>query len=288
MYNNLPIGIYDSGIGGLTVYKKLRKMLPGENIIYFGDTYRAPYGSRSKEQICQFVDEIMRFMSLCSVKFGVVACNSITVLGIDAISQNYNFDLIGNSTGAQSALVATKNKRIGIIATETTVSSGFHHAAIASIDKSVKVFAQPCPKLAPLIELGNLQSSELCEAVVEYLTPLKELDVDTVILACTHYPYISHLVQEFMGEKVTIIDPAEETAQKAYNFLACKQGLNENNLGTSRFYFSGNPERAKTIASNLFDTSSLKFEMLDLSLLSFYCSRYSINGANMLKQAASV
>lgn len=277
MHKNLPIGIFDSGIGGLTVYKKLRKLLPNEDIIYFGDTYRAPYGSRKKAEIYQFVDEIMTFMSLSSVKLGVVACNSITVLGIDSISYNYNFDLIGNSTGAMSALGATRNKRIGVLATEMTVKSGFHAAEISAIDANAQLFAQPCPNFAPLIELGDLQSSELHEAVTEYLTPLKELNVDTVILACTHYPYITQLIQEFMGEKVTIIDPAEETAQRAYDFLASVHGLNENHEGTSRFYFSSNPERAKMVAKNLFDTRNLKFEMLDLSLLTYYCSRYSIS-----------
>jgi len=289
MHSNLPIGIYDSGIGGLTVYKKLKELLPRENIIYFGDTARSPYGSRNKEQICQFTDEIMKFMSLCSVKVGVVACNTITVLGTSSISHNYNFDLIGNSTGAMSALATTKSKCIGVIATEATVRSGFHHTEITSIDPSVKVVAQACPEFAPLIEVGNLDSPELYEAAVKYLTPLRELDVDTVILACTHYPYISHLIQEIMGKKVTIIDPAEETAQRVHEFLATRQLLNEQKLGNSRFYFSANAERAKMIANNLFDTNGLNFDMLDLSLLSYYCSRYSISSNNdILHQNASV
>lgn len=288
MNSNLPIGIYDSGIGGLTVYKKLKEMLPQEDFIYFGDTARSPYGSRKKEQICQFADEIMKFMSLCSVKLGVVACNTITVLGTSSISHNYNFNLIGNSTGAMTALAATKNKRIGVVATETTVRSGFHHAEITSLDPSVNVIAQACPNFAPMIEGGNLCDKELRKAAEEYLIPLRELDVDTVILACTHYPYISHLIQEIMGENVTIIDPAEETSQKVFDFLISREGLNKKKTGTSKFYFSANSERAKMIANNLFDTSGLTFETLDLSFLSYYCSRYGIKTGETQYRAACV
>lgn len=268
MKSNLPIGVFDSGIGGLTVYKALRKLMPSENIIYFGDTARAPYGSRSREQIYSFVDEIMRFMSLCSIKVGVVACNTITVLGPTAICEHYNFDLVGNSTGTNLALRLTKNKRIGIIATENTINSNKHRDEILTLDPSVNVFVTACPEFAPLIEAGSLGGVELRQAAYRYLTPLREANIDTLILACTHYPYIMPLLQEVMGENVVIIDPAEETAQRVQEYLMANSGLNINEkVGFSHLYFSDKPEHVQSIASSLFDTSSCNFKLLDIASL---------------------
>jgi glutamate racemase len=276
MLNNLPIGVFDSGIGGLTVYRKLREMLPRENIIYFGDTGRTPYGSRPKEQVYQFVDEIMKFMSLCNIKLGVVACNSITVLGVDTLCKDYNFNLVGNSLGASTALRVTKRKRIGVIATETTVRSGKHSVEISRLDPKAEVFAQACPKLASLVEAGNLNDSEIKDALNMYLLPLMEQNIDTLILGCTHYSYVSTLIQEIMGKSVTIVDPATETAETVRDVLRSNHWLNVAGGGISRLYFSAAPEHAKFVASSLLDTRDLLFEHLDLTTLATYCNRYRL------------
>lgn len=271
MHKNLPIGIFDSGIGGLTVYKELRRLLPEEDIIYFGDTARAPYGSRTKEEIIGFVDEIMRFMSLCSIKVGVVACNTITVLGTDMLSCKYNFELIGNSTGAVSALNASKSKRIGVIATETTIASGKHRADILALDSQAVVYPCACPLFAKLIETGCFEGDELLQVAYQYLSPLKEENIDTLILSCTHYPYITPLLQKVMGEKVVIIDPAVETALQVKNYLANNDGLRKTDgEGSSHLYFSKSPERVQAIASKFFDTTNCEFHLLDIATLARY------------------
>jgi glutamate racemase len=280
MHRDLPIGIFDSGIGGLTVYKELRQLLPKENIIYFGDTARAPYGSRTKEEICDFVDEIMQLMSLCSIKVGVVACNTITVLGTAMLSKNYNFELIGNNTGAVPALRDSKSKRIGVIATETTIASGKHRADILALDSRAVVFPRACPLFAQLIEAGSLEGDELRQAAYHYLTPLKEANIDTLILACTHYPYITLLLQEVMGEEVVIIDPAVETARQVQDYLAENNGLKINGEGSSHLYFSNRPEQVRDITGKFFDTTKCEFRLLDITPLArYYANNLSANAS---------
>lgn len=270
MHRELPVGIFDSGIGGLTVYKQLRKLMPGENIIYFGDTGRAPYGSRSTKQIAEFTDEILRLMSLCSVKVGVVACNTITVLGVEKLSAHYNFDLIGNSTGALTALRHSPNTRIGVLATETTIASGKHRADILALDSEAMVVPVPCPKFAPLIEAGIFDGPEMRQAAEEYLRPLKEAQIEAVILGCTHYPYIAPVLQDMMGAAAVVVDPAEETAQKVKAYLEAKDASSVAQSGKSALYFSANPARARKIAEKIFDTRNLDFQLLDIAPLEKY------------------
>lgn len=275
MNNRLPIGIFDSGIGGLTVYKQVKKLLPGEDIIYFGDTARAPYGQRPRQQIRNFVDEILDFMDVCNIKVGISACNTITVLGLDCLQGNHLFPIMGMSRGAQLAIDSSKNKRIGIIGTEFTISSGRHQAEITNLDSQAKVYGKACPKLASLIEKGNLAGIEMREAIFEYLEPLKEEKIDTLLLACTHYPYIKSCIQEFMGHTVAIIDPAEETAQQVCDLLARKGGLNPKDTGVSRLYFSNNAEHALGIANHIIDTSAcLLFEGEAKTLKNHPCQSY--------------
>ena len=270
MQYDLPIGIFDSGIGGLTVYKKVKELLPGENIIYFGDTARAPYGSRSKEEIYAFSDEIMRLMALCSIKLGVVACNTITVLGTEKLCANYNFDLIGNSNGAKTALAASKNKRIGVIATEMTIKSGAHARAILELDPEAKVFPAATPQLAPLVEGGRLKGETVRKVLCESLAELKNAAVDTLILGCTHYPYLLAELREVLGPKVALIDPAQETAFSVKAYLQEHCLLRREAEGESKFYFSATPKKARSLAENLFDVRSLDFSRLDLAPLEKY------------------
>lgn len=270
MQYDLPIGIFDSGIGGLTVYKKVKELLPGENIIYFGDTARAPYGSRSKEEIYAFSDEIMRLMALCSIKLGVVACNTITVLGTEKLCANYNFDLIGNSNGAKSALAASKNKRIGVIATEMTIKSGAHARAILELDHKAKVFPAATPQLAPLVEGGMLEGAAVRKVLCDSLAELKKAEIDTLILGCTHYPYLMAALREVLGPEVELIDPAQETAFSVKAYLQEHCLLRREAEGESKFYFSATPKKARSLAENLFDVRSLDFTRLDLAPLEKY------------------
>ena len=259
MKSSLPIGIFDSGIGGLTVYKQVKRLLPREDVIYFGDTARAPYGPRTPQQIRGFVKEILSFMDVCHVKIAVSACNTITVLGLDGLQGQYPFKILGMSKGTQLAVSASSNKRIGVIGTEVTISSGQHRQEMLALDSEVKVYAKACPKFAALIEKGNLSGSEIETAIIEYLTPLKNEKIDTLVLACTHYPYIETLIKQFMGNQVTIIDPAKETADQVVAAISSAGGLNSDGIGEGKLYFSQQAQQARNIAESIMDTSKCVF-----------------------------
>lgn len=260
MNSSLPIGIFDSGIGGLSVYSRIKKVLPQEDLIYFGDTARAPYGPRSPQQIQEFVKQILEFLGHCNVKMAVSACNTITVLGLGGVQKDHGFKILGMSMGARQVILASAGKRIGVIGTEVTIASGLHRKKLLALKPDSKVYMQACPKFAPLIEQGKISGIEIKDAIVEYLTPLKKEKIDTLVLACTHYPYIRTLINEFMGERVTIIDPAEETAQQVIGELSSAGMLQQkSSQGTGQLYFSGQAQQARAIAGTIMDTSGLLF-----------------------------
>ncbi|MDF2633236.1 MAG: Glutamate racemase [Pelosinus sp.] len=265
MKGSSPIGIFDSGIGGLTVYLQVKKMLPQEDIIYFGDTARAPYGPREPWKIREFVNQMLSFLDLYNIKLAVSACNTITVLGLESLEKDHDFKILGMSKGAQQAIAASGNKRIGVIGTEVTIHSGQHLKEIVALDPKCKVYTQACPKLAPLIERGDLMGREVKNAIFEYLVPLKKEKIDTLILACTHYPYIRALIEEIMDDKVRIVDPAEETAKQIVAVLHNAGILNKNSdMGVGKLYFSRQAQQAYNIAKNIMDTSGCLF--LDANL----------------------
>lgn len=265
MDKKLPIGVFDSGIGGLTVFKELRKALPVEDLIYFGDTARTPYGSRPQEQIRQFVDEILAFMAHNRVKLAVAACNSITVLGLNTLRKDHPFMMLGVNTGARVALQASKNKRIGVAATKTTVHSRYHEQAIRHADPEAVVLGQACPLLAPLVEMEHFDDILAEEAVKEYACPLQESGVDTVILACTHYPFLTPVFRKNFGPDVTIINPARETALEALGMLSDTGLLRTEGTGTSRICFSADLPRAERITRRIIDDAACQFELVKLA-----------------------
>ncbi|MGI6092133.1 MAG: glutamate racemase [Veillonellaceae bacterium] len=260
---NLPIGVFDSGVGGLTVFKQLRSALPNEDIIYFGDTKRNPYGSRTDGEIIAFIHEILDFMAVNKVKVAVAACNTITVL-LDKLHKQYPFQIIGMSKVAHSAMAASTNKRIGVIATEATIRSGRHLAEFMALSEEVEIFPKACPEFAPLVENENFDGAEVERAAQEYLTPLVKADVDTVVLACTHYPLLTPVIGEVMG-KVKIFDPAEETAQNTKAYLEKENLLKSTGPGYNKLYFSADIERAKRIADRIIDINKCEFACIDVS-----------------------
>jgi len=264
MQRDAAIGVFDSGIGGLTVVKELTRLLPQENFIYFGDAARAPYGSRPPAEVLGFMHEILRFFAGRRVKMVVFACNTTTALGIDGARRQYPFPLVGMNTGARVALRVTRNKRIGVIATQATIASGKHGKTMKVIDPSVAVYPQACPKFVPLIERGELEGPLIEDAALEYLAPLKEARVDTVILGCTHYPLISPLIRRIMGPVVEIVDPACETAADAGKALA-KYGLSRaSGRGWARLYFSARSAPAARLAQNIVGDRLAACEQIDL------------------------
>ncbi len=259
-----PIGVLDSGVGGLTVLRSLQRILPAENFLYLGDTARAPYGVRTRETITAFVAQMTDWMEKNRVKLLVTACNTITVLGTDVIRGSHSFPVIGMSKGAELVGKVTKNKRIGLMATDFTVGTGAHRKEIREADPETEVFGVGCTKFVPLIEGNRFDSPELKEAIAEYADALKEKEVDTVILGCTHYPFVREYLEESFGPGVTIIDPAEATA------LAAKKNLEERNLlrtegrGQCTVCFTGDVEQGRLLAARMLDTGSCRFEKVSL------------------------
>lgn len=269
MGDNAPIGIFDSGLGGLTVVKEVLNLLPGEDIIYFGDTARIPYGSRPPAEILQFMNEILTFFLAQKVKMTIVACNTMTTLGLEQARKAMPFLSIGVNNGAKAALQASRNNHISVIATEATINSGKHEKAIKAEKPDAVVFPQACPKFVPLIEQEKLSGPEIEAAAREYLIPLKQAGVDTLILGCTHYPFISSVIQEVMGPDVVLIDPARETAAEARTELAQHDKLATRAQGKVRLCFSADLPRAERFTACAIESSRSQeflptFEMVNL------------------------
>ncbi len=246
-----PIGIFDSGIGGLTVVKELMKILPREQLIYFGDTARIPYGSKSKRLIEHYALEDARFLLQYDIKLLVVACNSASSMALPVLEQKLDIPVIGVvKPGAEGAVKSTVNRRIGVIGTMATVNSNSYDTEIKKMLPDAKVFGQPCPLLVPLVEEGWLEG-EITEMTLKaYLGGLMQEKVDTIILGCTHYPLLEKTIQGIVGPDVTLIDSGRETARVVDQVLT-DSGL-RNNLekpAEDRFYVSDIPLKFKEIGS---------------------------------------
>jgi len=246
--NERPIGIFDSGVGGLTVAKEIFKRLPFENVVYFGDTARVPYGTKSPETVKKFSLDNMKFLMSQKVKIVIVACNtaSATSLG-DLRARFFHIPVIGVIKPAvELAMICTENKKIGVIGTESTISSNAYLKEIRTLDFNVSVFGRPCPLFVPLVEEGRINKRETILIAREYLSPLKEKKIDTLILGCTHYPLLKDIIKKIMGKKVAIIDSAGVVAEECEEVLREKGLLNrKNRKGWHKFFVSDNPGRFK-------------------------------------------
>jgi glutamate racemase len=236
------IGVFDSGVGGLTVVRELVRQLPYEDIIYFGDTARVPYGIKSRETVIRFSIENILFLLKNDVKLICVACNTASSFALPAIKNHFRVPIVGVlSPGAREAVYATRNKRIGVIGTKGTVKSRAYEYEIKSLDAGIKVFMQACPLFVPFVEEGFL-SGEVVEKVArDYLKPLKEAKVDTVILGCTHYPLLRPVIQKVLGKGVVLIDSAQQVAVEVKNILDGQGQLNKGRKGRQDFFVSDNP-----------------------------------------------
>lgn len=212
-YNNAPIGVFDSGVGGLTVAREIIRQLPNESVVYFGDTARVPYGSKSKDTIIRYSRQIVRFLQTKNVKAIVVACNTASAFALDTIEKELDIPVIGVvKPGAKAAISSTKNKNIGIIGTEGTIKSELYTEYIHGIDPDITVVGKACPLFVPLVEEGMLHDSVTDEVASRYLRELKDQKIDSLILGCTHYPLLRSTVGKIMGPKVNLVNPAYETA----------------------------------------------------------------------------
>ena len=272
MNKNAPIGVFDSGVGGLTVVKEIMSQIPDERIVYFGDTARVPYGNKSKETITKFSRQILHFLQTQEVKSIVVACNTASAYALDEIEKETDIPMIGVvKPGAKVASETTKNGRIGVIGTEGTVNSKIYSQYIKELNPEVSVVGKACPLFVPLAEEGLWQDPVTDEIAKRYLTELIDIDIDTLVLGCTHYPLIRDTVAKIMGDKVSLVNPAYETARELKELLAEKDLLNDTpaNLGDNkyRFFVSDASEKFKVFANSIIKYGILSAKTITLSAL---------------------
>lgn len=246
-----PIGVFDSGAGGLTVLHECLVTMPHEDFVYLGDGARLPYGPRPLDEICRFAGEVAGYLELQGVKLVVAACNSATAAALPDLQRTLSVPVVGViQPEAHAAVRATRNRRVGLLATEATVASARYEATIATLDAGVEVFPVACPRLVPLIESDDPFGVETVEAVREVAAPLKEAGVDTVVLGCTHYPLIRPIFQRVFGRGVTLVFSADETAREVGETLA-RKGIENDPAreGSYRFLTTGDTEAFRTMGS---------------------------------------
>lgn len=269
LQKNAPIGVFDSGVGGLTVAREIMRQIPNEKIIYFGDTARVPYGSKSKETVTRFSKQIVRFLQTHQVKTIVVACNTASAYALDELEKEIDIPIIGVlKPGAKTAAEVTKNGRIGVIATEATIGSQMYNKYIQELNRQVTIYGKACPLFVPLIEEGLWQDPVTDEIAKRYLTELIDIDIDTLILGCTHYPLIRSTLGKIMGEKVTLVNPAYETARELKELLISKDILNDKppKLGENQyqFYVSDVADKFKTFANSIIKYGILSAKTINI------------------------
>ena len=264
-----PIGVFDSGVGGLTVLHECLVTLPHEDFLYLGDGARLPYGPRPLEEVRRFALEIGSFLAARGVKLVVVACNSATAAALPELQTELAVPVVGViAPEAHAAVQATRNRRIGLLATQATVASGRYESLVHTLDAGVEVVSVACPRLVPLIEGDDPFAEETAAAVREYAAPLKEAGVDTVILGCTHYPLIRPILQRVFGREVTLVFSAEETAREVAETLARKGIENEPTRdGTYRFLTTGDPESFREMGRRFLQLPIAEVEHVEIATL---------------------
>lgn len=268
---NAPIGVFDSGVGGLTVVREIMRQIPNEKIVYFGDTARVPYGSKSKDTITRFSRQIVRFLQTQEVKAIVVACNTASAYALDELEKEVDIPIIGVvKPGAKVAAETTKNGKIGVIATEGTISSGIYSSYIKEIKKDAKVIGKACPLFVPLVEEGLWEDPVTDEIARRYLTEFsqQDKDIDTLILGCTHYPLIRSTLGRIAGDNVTLVNPAYETARELKELLIEKDLLNDKELGLGdnryQFFVSDKADKFQNFANSIIKYGILSAKVVNI------------------------
>lgn len=263
---NLPsqaIGIFDSGVGGLTVMQQLMHVLPHEHLIYFGDTARVPYGNKSSQTIVRYSIENTICLLEKNIKLLVVACNTASAFALPKLRQLFNLPIIGViDAGAEKAAAVTHNQRIAVLGTKGTIQSGVYQTALYKLAPHAFILPLACPLFVPLVEEKWLDHPATQLIIQEYLRPILEHDIDTVLLGCTHYPLLISLIQKELGKKVTIVDSASTCATQTAKLLQQQQLLSPIKKGQHQYYVSDDPEKFRSLAEHLFSHTPLLVELL--------------------------
>lgn len=250
--DNRPIGIFDSGVGGLTVFKEIRKQLPNESLIYFGDTARVPYGSKSPATVQRYSLEIAKFLEMQNVKAIVIACNTASALALTTLRNEIRLPIIGViDPGVRAAIKAAHSGNIGVIGTKATISSEVYQNRIRRLRNSINVTAIACPLFVPIVE-ENLTNTRLAtDALDMYLSPFRKIDIKALILACTHYPILKEQINAYFENKINLVDSAFETAKEVKETLEARRLATESETeGKEKFYVSDSPETFAAVAAN--------------------------------------
>ncbi len=266
---NAPVGVFDSGVGGLTVAREIMRQIPEERIVYFGDTARVPYGNKSKDTILRYSRQIIRFLRTREVKAIVIACNTASAYALDTVAAESDIPIIGViNAGARTAVQATRNGKIGVIGTEGTIGSGIYTRVMKQLKPDIQVTGKPCPLFVPLVEEGLLHDSVTDEIASRYLSVLKGKYIDTLVLGCTHYPLLRSTLRRLMGENVVLVNPAYETA------IELKQLLEERGLerdGTEplqgekyQFFVSDLAEKFTSFATSILPNEVKETRKIDI------------------------
>ncbi len=251
-----PVGVFDSGVGGLTVAREIMRNLPDEKIVYFGDTARLPYGNKSKDTVIRYSRQIIRFLKTQQVKAIVIACNTASALALEEVEKEFDIPILGVlKPGARVAASVTRNKKVGVIGTESTINSHMYDRFIQAQDPEISVYGKACPLFVSLVEEGWLKDPVTEEVARRYLDELMRQGIDSLILGCTHYPLLRSLVQKIVGEKVTLVNPAYETAKELERLLQ-REGM-QNHAGKAdpaegyRFFVSDAADKFKNFANSI-------------------------------------
>lgn len=261
-----PIGIFDSGVGGLTVVKAVMERLSNESIIYFGDTARVPYGSKSKETVTKFSAQIIRFLRTKDVKAVIIACNTVNSNCIEELRALFpDLPIEGVvEPGVRMALMATENNKIGIIGTEATVASGKYPQLLKAERPELEVYDRACPLFVPLVEEGWAQHKITKEVIEEYLLPLASTGIDSLILGCTHYPMLTEQIGKVLGPSIKLINPATEAAFNIKRLLKSTDKQSDGEVATYKFYVSDHPSRMQKMAQIFLDYPVTQVEKVDI------------------------
>lgn len=258
------IGVFDSGLGGLTAVRRLHALMPQENIIYFGDTGRVPYGTRGRDIITKYARQDVAFLRQYDLKSIIIACNTVSAIALDLLSKENDIPIIGTVEPAcRRAMIMTQTGRVGVIGTAATIRSGAYEKYLHKKDGTLDLFTQACPLFVPLVENGRVHRGDVViETVVkEYLTPLKDAGVDTLILGCTHYPLLEEVIGDFMGPDVTLIDSGAEAANLASTQFDPNEGT-----GTTQYFVSDDPQGFDQLAELfLQEKVDVGAELVDIS-----------------------
>ena len=262
--DNRPIGVFDSGLGGLTAVRELQRLLPAEDIIYFGDTGRVPYGGRSRETIIRYARQDVAFLRTFDLKAIVIACGTVSTTALDVLAAENPIPVLGVvAPAAAAAARATKNGQIGLIGTQASIRSGAYERLIQAQNPAAQVLSQPCPLFVPLVEEGWLKDEITVAVARRYLEPLLQQEIDTLILGCTHYPLLRSLLKELVGDQVTLVNPAYETALELKRMLEeqglLREGKKEEEF-PYRFFVSDEEEYFQKFANSIlpYDVKSTK------------------------------